>query len=1618
MEYVTEAVLEDFCGTGIQTLAPFLEGQYSNEDEKLLVLSTIYTECLVCYEAELITEEALLQFFPTVITDDLHAVCLCQVFDSFNLPDSLPLVHLLSLLVRKNVLKQSTIAQQISTHLVLGQLGVVNKDSFHKQLNIHKRDQFYTQRKYNLLHEEVVGYAKYIYELSCIMQSTDCEYQVDYAHDIILSLIGHYQLDPNRCLDLLLGLYCNYFINSPEFCIKLLKKSQWWPKLPAQTGKGFDALTIGGNSNAAKIVSLTLTKHQKDKDLTETYRILIACLIKEGFISLGQLYPHLSRDDDDMAVIESQFKKELDDQVFRASASALALAAPLIEEDEASSENSGNGTQLSEVKENGSGIGSKKQSIGDKLAYNFKFQFLRVFLGNGLYWPSIYILTENPFLVHVDPEIPHLINRLIAIMIGPLYAKVQSFSKTQLCQLSSLKKAPSSKVNADASQFVHLYSFKPTIRDFAYKKFHYIYKDWSKDLPVIKTVEDLFVHLEELFKFLGVHLAQDVELFIRLCEIGDWDLSSPDITKERKTSWLQFFRRFLFPAMGTIEENAIAIDKAYAILKHYSLEDRFNLYGELHQVLSKSNAYIKLAYNKAEKATKDVLKRLSKENVPSMMRRLAKISFSNPLPCFLTVLQQIESYDNLNTLVVETARYFNSYGWDVLTLALLMRLTAAGRSTVQSDGLFDRQWIQSLASFIGKICHRYPLAIDLTTLFKFLLKSLHNQETIAFIILKEILNAMGGIQPISNLTFIQVTMLNSGSSVQKITLQTIMDSRFDRSKSGNILIHTLQDLDAINELFILLCKFNQSYIYQSDDAAHLKVMSNRSDELEMLIHSYITFVHFFGAKSNIMSYLTPMGQMFLSYHLESKWIWELWRQYLPSTKPLEEETALEIRNSIFDALGSSMSFDLYLTFWKLSLYDINYDSSVYEKSTEKLESSLVTHKASLAQAKRSTTKESRVRVDELKSEIESTELKIELVAVDKQKHQAHSEIVLSSFKSTFSNWFTADNHFDSQMNEFLLHCILPRSIHSSFDAVFSARFILTLNNIQSPNFSLISCLEKLFNSRYLFGTLYTLTSTEAENLGLFYATLLTQLHDWKSENAFTSTVLKNSDGDQISLPEFGRILYLHHESLQTEIISSLKANEFTCVNNVITFLKNLLGIFPVIEDHCELVVDTIERLIKRESRQDLVLALSALVGHIKARTKERVHMWDFYEMDPKEKQEQIDSREKIQNSIKEAQLKAQREQEEQAKEREREERARLAKEKAATETKMANIYDEKLPKAIPAGPSSSRGSDIRSGTDTPTRRYDYYSKYNEDKKSQKDGMDKVTHEKSMSAGPEKGLEVQKVKTAELSEGSKSTTPAPVKPKISNIPSQPKSQSETSSSPEKIQKKLSDLKNNILEKRMTPENRKKANEQSSTTSPPPPPPPPPLVPSLQLGSTQSKKREFSSLDRSKANETRPTRTDRPLAQPRSNNYSINSKSEGGAGFRERDREWGRDRDRDRERDVYAARNKYNANSNSNTSFVNGGSRDRRPESERNRGFASQAPLGSQMRNSRPTNSQLSKPTGLSRANSLSLPPPPPPPPPPASSSQSKQGTQLNRGRYDAKRKYDNFEQERSYKKPRY
>lgn len=1372
--HLTDEVVADFGGMGSQMLIEKLQTKDLSQNEADDLAIEIFTEILLCHENGQLANDGIIQFLSNAINDEEKAAIFCQALDIFPMSESLQ--SLIDELKKTEVIQAKTFAENVDTSL-LTSLEFVPAQSLNRQLNTRKRDMFYTQRKFNLFYEEFEGYAKLVQELFRLLKTPKNLGFVDLALRATESLIGHYQLDPNRVLDVVLDVFSHLIVGNQQFVAKYLRQSRWWPFAPATPFDGIGALNNGGSETASKLLALKFTKAKPDKDLSETLKILIAILIRVGFVSFGSIYKFLRPDDEEMQSLEQLYKKELDEQVFKSNASALALAAPLADDDEDGKTTNGSTKDTTET---------ARDTLSQRLPLNMKFQFLKTFLETGLYWPSVFILTEYPFLVHVDPEVSELMLRMVDQIIEPFYSKTfkdlvltEALQKPRQQALSN-HMAGIKYTNITPAQ---LYCFKPTAHMQSNKELVYFYSDWMNDLPKVEDFGDLLELSLEYLKFLGTKLCCNLTVFSKLCDILTYSHGESSSSENREI-YLNYFRNYIFPAMTGIEDNPVPIAKAFQFLQLYPVEDRFNLYGELYQVLAKNNAHVKINYGKAEKATKDTLKRISKENVKPMMRRLAKISFVNPLPCFLTMLQQIESYDNLNSLVVDTAQYFNEYGWDNMTLAILMRLTSLGRSNIQQDGLHERQWIQSLASFIGQICHKYPKSVDLDTITKYLVKSFHLKESSGLLVFKEILALTGGMKPINNLTTLQIDMINSGQSLEKIVYQTIDDRRFESVEAGSTLANVFLELNVINEVLALLSNLVK-VVVSGEEYSHLKVLANRNDDIDTVMHFFCTLIGFFG-NENIPNNLESITTLVDKYGVSIPWAFELWRPYLTDT---------EILGDIGEKFTRGVSSSLFTTFWSLKLFDINFNPDIYDSQVSKLIANDTSLRESLLLAKKDRTTPQEV-LKRFVADIRKTEDFKAKIPSEKEAHESHAREVTDALSKHCEAWFSSNlsNELEDESRAFLQECVLPRCVHSSYDAVFSARFLFKLHELGHNQYSIITLLTQVFHSQITFATLFTCTPSEAECLGLFYSEILKILAIWHTEEGFeklnSSTPLKRN-GEQLSFKDYRKFLFDLHSALLLDVSRSLAAEEYMCRRNAITLMKNLLGVYPNVEDHCEAITELIENIVANEEREDLKLSSSALIGHVKSRAKTWVHMWNFFEMEEEEKQQQINKRKALEEEaarIREQKKKKREEEEKRAKEEEeqrlREEEERRKKEEEE-ERKM--IEEEKAEQQREASANALKYEDGGTAPARQTRneevsrgRYDQYSRASPRPSTPVHTADKSKDKSSR-------IKEEKAKTEDVSKQAKSSDkPASNQDlfKNKNRPSAPARSSDRKTSPAK------------------------------------------------------------------------------------------------------------------------------------------------------------------------------------------------------------------------------------------
>jgi THO complex subunit 2 len=178
-------------------------------------------------------------------------------------------------------------------------------------------------------------------------------------------------------------------------------------------------------------------------------------------------------------------------------------------------------------------------------------------------------------------------------------------------------------------------------------------------------------------------LSNKPTLYSDLCHLMRAMLQAKGFDKLSPTIY-NLLRLVLVPTLSLLPPDPGIAADLWSVLSILPYSTRYQLYrdwrgGGLERAGMGSKPLLQvLCEMEAGKAARYTLKRLSKDNIRDMGRQVSKVTHSNPLVVFSTILGQIESYDNLIQMMVETIRLVTPLSLDVLGYCVLTRLSGVG----------------------------------------------------------------------------------------------------------------------------------------------------------------------------------------------------------------------------------------------------------------------------------------------------------------------------------------------------------------------------------------------------------------------------------------------------------------------------------------------------------------------------------------------------------------------------------------------------------------------------------------------------------------------------------------------------------------------------------------------------------------------------------------------------------------------------------------------------------------------------------------------------------------------------------------------------------------------------
>lgn len=830
--------------------------------------------------------------------------------------------------------------RQILDPPVLQELGLIR--STFARLGIRlSTNLLYRQANYNLLREETEGFAKLTTELFTTSSREPPHSDSALAmFEKVKGLIGTFDLDVGRVLDVTLDVFAAVLIKQYRFFIKFLRVSSWWPRsevarsaavyaggLPVwalpdhyhwQTTEEEEAalavkrherdvafwdrareahldaffelggrqvataedlriasdfaddaqldaerrwiretktLPAPGNRVAAQLLGFKLrfyASEARDEDdvLPANLLYLAALLIKVGFISLADLWAHLWPADDHMEAVREKGLKEQEEKerARRPGGGMNALEKAGALPDDMPSAPTTSSRREAARKSDGQ---DKTDKEADKKAElpepeEQKVRLLRQLLMIGAIPESLFILGRYTWLLEAYPDLFPMLHRILHHSVEKVFQDSRPKAEEPFdCGQKPLPDLDqtgvpkgSVKRSAPATKRILRWPFLDN-PDHEGSHYRFYWDEWTDNVPVCQTVDDVFVLANTFLNISGVNVGRDADLVLKLCSIGQKSMAE-DTSEHNLTRWKDLLRRLLVPALSLTESNTEVVSAVWNLVKQYPTTIRYSIYAEWYEGPTSRLPAMQAAFKRTRVETEGYLKRLSKTNITQMSRALAKPAVSSPGQVFKVALAQVEAYPNLIEVFVNTAKYYTDMGFDVLHWSLLRSLGGKERSrTQESSVLLTSQWLQRLAELSGRIFTEYSNMSPGPVLL-YVNHQLYNGNSTDLVILQELISIMGGVVSQTNFNDAQLRAMTGGEVLRREVLKSSGDKREESEKSASRLMKVLVDTKVVAQLLINIAQYRQSALFNvPDDEAHVKVLSATTDDVHAILIQYL-----------------------------------------------------------------------------------------------------------------------------------------------------------------------------------------------------------------------------------------------------------------------------------------------------------------------------------------------------------------------------------------------------------------------------------------------------------------------------------------------------------------------------------------------------------------------------------------------------------------------------------------------------------------------------------------------------------------------------------------------------------------------------------------------------------
>lgn len=1083
-----------------------------------------------------------------------------------------------------------------------------------KEVRVNTR-LLYQQTKFNLLREESEGYAKLV-TLLCQSGAEALSQNASGATiSTIKSLIGHFDLDPNRVFDIVLE------------CFELQPDNHLF----------LDLIPIFPKSHASQILGFKFQYYQRMDVMSPVpsglYQ-LAAALVKADFINLDSIYSHLLPKDEDAFELYDSFSAKRFDEAHKIGKINLAATGKDLMEDEKQGDVTVDLYTALDMES------SAVEERSPELVNNQSLGLLNGFLSVDD-WYHAHILFDrlSPLNPVAHDQICKGLFRIIEKSISSAYAAVRQTDHQNLVtsSASGYDFSEATDGTTPKTSFIHL---PKELFQMLASAGPYLYRNTLLLQKVCRVLRGYYLSALELVN----------------CSGGPVSLASTTAGIRDPNQHLRVAKAKVEDALGTcilpslqlIPANPAVGQEIWELMCLLPYEARYHLYGEWE----KENERIPMvlaARQTAKLDTRRILKRLAKENLKQLGRMVAKLAHANPMTVLRTIVHQIEAYRDMIAPVVDAFKYLTQLEYDILEYVVIERLAQGGRDKLKDDGVNLCDWLQSLASFWGHLCKKYP-SMELRGLFQYLVNQLKKGKGIELVLLQELIQQMANVQYTENMTEEQLDAM-AGSETLRYQATAFGMTRNNKAlvRSTNRLRDSLlpKDEPKLALPLLLLIAQHRALVVINADAPYIKMVSEQFDRCHGTLLQYVEFLN--SALTPTTAYaqlIPPLEDLVHKYHLDPEVAFLIYRPVMrlfkcasgsepdvfwpcnnikeTSMSNTQSESSIpttelvldlgyprkpimwsELLDTVKEVLPSkawnSLSPDLYATFWGLTLYDLYVPKSRYDSEIAKQHAALkaleeLSDNSSSAITKRKKDKE---RIQEL----------LDRLTYELRKHEENAASVRQRLAREKDKWLSSCPDTLKINMEFLQRCIFPRCIFSMLDAVYCAQFVRTLHSLGTPFFNTVNHIDVLI-CKTLQPMICCCTEYEAGRLGRFLFETLEMAYHWKKKESTYERECGNMPGfavyyrypnsQRVTYGQFVRVHWKWSCRITRLLIQCLESNEYMEIRNALIMLTKISSVFPVTRKSGINLEKRVAK-IKGDEREDLKVLATGVAAALASR---------------------------------------------------------------------------------------------------------------------------------------------------------------------------------------------------------------------------------------------------------------------------------------------------------------------------------------------------------------------------------------------------------------------------------